>query len=439
MTKKYIADVLRKADFCKALQYFAGTAVIAFAFAVLLLVRTEEGFNAYMGCLIPFLAAFAVYYVYAALIRANMIMVFVVSYITVCSLSLMSVIAPSSLSKHIFAMYAAIAIYAVIKVLVTKVRRKKLLLWLVIIMNALIYAVLMLQPPSEDLDYTRAWLVIGGMTFQLTELIKILAVCFLALLYTANLNNKQRLVFLDVFLCINIGGSVLIAEFGSLLALLIVLFAGVFVFENNKKIFLLFFLTLFGIALLGIAALLLLNSIFGTSEDNIIQYVINRLITRLTGSGDGYQIGQALKAISHGSAFGSFNMVEIPAHSNDFAFASLVQCLGACIAVTFLAAFVALAYLTYRCVSVDNKTGGFDGKASVVSVLFVTFQSAIIILVNLGLFPITGINCFFLSSGGASQIVSYTLAVFAFCGSGRISEYISERKEDFLNEAVRKV
>ena len=83
------------------------------------------------------------------------------------------------------------------------------------------------------------------MTFQLTELIKILAVCFLALLYTANLSNKQRLVFLDVFLCINIGGSILIAEFGSLLALLIVLFSGVFVFENNKKVLLFFFLTLF--------------------------------------------------------------------------------------------------------------------------------------------------------------------------------------------------
>ena len=92
MTKKYIADVLRKADFCKALQYFAGTVAIASAFAVLLLVRTEEGFNAYMGCLIPFLVAFAVYYLYAALIRANMIMVFAVSYITVCSLTLMSVI-----------------------------------------------------------------------------------------------------------------------------------------------------------------------------------------------------------------------------------------------------------------------------------------------------------------------------------------------------------
>ncbi len=225
MTKKYIADVLRKADFCKTLQYFAGTVAIASAFAVLLLVRTEEGFNAYMGCLIPFLVAFAVYYLYAALIRANMIMVFAVSYITVCSLTLMSVIAPSSLSKYI------IAIYAVIKLIVTKVRRKKLLLWLVIAMNVLIYAVLLIQPPSEELDYTRAWLVIGGMTFQLTELIKILAVCFLALLYTANLSNKQRLVFLDVFLCINIGGSILIAEFGSLLALLIVLFSGVFVFN----------------------------------------------------------------------------------------------------------------------------------------------------------------------------------------------------------------
>lgn len=438
MTKKYIADVLRKADFLKALQYFSGTAIIAAAFAVLLLVRTEEGFNAYMGCLIPFLAAFAIYYMYAALIRANMIMVFVVSYITVCSLSLMSVIAPSSLSKHIFAMYAAIAIYAVVKTVVTKVRRKKLLLWLVIIMNALIYAVLMLQPPSEELDYTRAWLVIGGMTFQLTELIKILAVFFLALLHTANLNNKQRLVLLDVFLCINIGGSVLIAEFGSLLALLIVMFLGVFIFENNKKVFLFFFLTLFVIALAGIAVLFLLNSNSGTTGESVIQYVINRLITRFSG-GDGYQIGQAMKAVSNGSAFGSFDMVEIPAHSNDFAFASLVQCLGACIAVTFLIAFVALAYLTYRCVSVDNKTGGFDGKASVVSVLFITLQSAIIILVNLNLFPITGINCFFLSSGGASQIVSYTMAVFAFCGSGKISEYMSERREDFLNEAVRKV
>lgn len=438
MTKKYIADVLRKADFCKALQYFVGTVAIASAFAVLLLVRIEEGFNAYMGCLIPFLAAFAVYYLYAALIRGNMIMVFAVSYITVCSLTLMSVIAPSSLSKHIFAMYAAIAIYAVIKLIVTKVRRKKLLLWLVIAMNVLIYAVLLIQPPSEELDYTRAWLVIGGMTFQLTELIKILAVCFLALLYTANLSNKQRFVFLDVFLCINIGGSILIAEFGSLLALLIVLFSGVFVFENNKKVLLFFFLTLFFIALAGIVVLLLLNSNRGTTGESVIQYVVNRLITRFTG-GDGYQIGQAMKAISHGSAFGNFDMVEIPAHSNDFAFASLVQCLGACIAVTFLIAFVALAYLTYRCVPVDNKTGDFDGKASVVSVLFITLQSAIIILVNLGLFPITGINCFFLSSGGASQLVSFTLAVFAFCGSGRISEYISERKEDFSNEAVRKV
>ena len=438
MTKKYIAHVLRKADFCKALQYFAGTVAIASAFAVLLLVRTEEGFNAYMGCLIPFLVAFAVYYLYAALIRANMIMVFAVSYITVCSLTLMSVIAPSSLSKYIFAMYAAIAIYAVIKLIVTKVRRKKLLLWLVIAMNVLIYAVLLIQPPSEELDYTRAWLVIGGMTFQLTELIKILAVCFLALLYTANLSNKQRLVFLDVFLCINIGGSFLIAEFGSLLALLIVLFSGVFVFENNKKVLLFFFLTLFLIALAGIVVLLLLNSNSGTTGESVIQYVVNRLITRFTG-GDGYQIGQAMKAISHGSAFGNFDMVDIPAHSNDFAFASLVQCLGACIAVSFLIAFVALAYLTYRCVPVDNTTGDFDGKASVVSVLFITFQSAIIILVNLGLFPITGINCFFLSSGGASQLVSFTLAVFAFCGSGRISEYISERKEDFSNEAVRKV
>lgn len=438
MTKKYIAEVLKKADFCKAVQYFFSTAIIASAFAVLLLVRTVEGFNAYMSCLIPFLVAFAIYYVYAALIKANMIMVFTVSYIAVCSLSLMSVIAPSSLSNHILSMYVAIAIYAVIKMAVTKVRHKKLLPWLVIAMNALIYAVLMLQSPSEDLDYTRAWLVIGGMAFQLTELIKILAVCFLALLYTTNLSNKLRIVLLYAFLGINIGGSILIAEFGSLLALLIVLFSGVFIFENNRKILLSFFLSLFGIALVG-AVVLLLNNNSGMTEDNAIQKVINRLVTRLTGNDDGYQIGQAMKAISHGSVFGSFDMVRIPAHSNDFAFASLVQCMGACIAVTFLVAFVALAYLTYRCVYVNNGIDGFDTKASVMSVLFITLQSAIIILVNLNLFPITGINCFFLSSGGASQLVSYTLAVFAFCGSGKIGEYISERKEDFSNEAVRKV
>lgn len=435
MTKKYIADVLKKADFLKALQYFSGTAIIAAAFAVLLLVRTEDGFNAYMGCLIPFLVAFAVYYVYAALIRANMIIVFVIGYISVCSLSLMSVIAPSSLSKHIFAMYAAMAIYAVIKPVVTKVKRKKLLLWFIIILNILTYAVLMLQPPSEELDYTRAWLVVGGMAFQLTELIKILAVCFVALLYNIKTNNKDKLLFLYVFLGVNVGGSILIAEFGSLLALLIVLLVGVFVFEDNKKLLVIFFATLFVLALLGITAILLLNGRTGTAEESIIQYVIDRLITRFTG-GDGYQIGQAMKAISHGSAFGSFDMVEIPAHSNDFAFASLVQCMGAFIAVTFLIAFVALAYFTYRSVSED--ICGFDRKASVMAVLFITLQSAIIILVNLELFPITGINCFFLSSGGASQLVSYTLAVFAFCGSSEINGIILKRKESLSNEAVRK-
>lgn len=438
MLNDYITKALKEADFRKALQYFICTIIIASAFAVLLIARAGDSFDTYLSKIIPFLIAYGIFYAYVTLIKGSLTIVFVTSYISICAISLMSIIAPASVSKHISGMYIAMIIYAIIKLFMDKFCDKKWILWLMLVANALIYGVLMLQPPSEDLDYTRAWLVVGGFSFQLTELIKIIAVCYLAVLYTAEVKNKQRMFFLYLFLGINGLGSLGVLEFGSLLVLIMILAAGTFILEDKKKNLLIFWASIVALFLIGLLLMFLLNGRTGPPDESLIQHAINRLFGRFS-SEDRYQINQALKAMSCGSAFGSFKTINIPEHSNDFAFASMVLCMGSFIAITFLCAFIAFIYIAFRRIPVNDEIKGFDKKVAVIAVLFIALQSALIIFINLDVLPITGVNCFFLSSGGASQIISYTMAIFVFSATGKNYNLMTKRKESISNEAVRKI
>lgn len=255
---------------------------------------------------------------------------------------------------------------------------------------------------------TTGWFVIGGISVQPVEFVKLLFVIFMARFFSdkaLEMDQWKNIAVSAAFTGGMVGLVMLQPDLGSAL-IFIALWLGLLLMQKIKwHKLLIIFLALFLIA--GSAWAFFL-------EDYQKQRVMTFIDPSQDPLGTGYNVTQSIIAVGSGRLLGrglglgpQSQLEFLPESEADFIFAVIAEELGFLGAVFILILFAFLFYRIWRIIR-----GASDDFAVMLgSGIFIIFlaQTLINIGMNLGLMPVTGLPLPFVSAGGSSLIVSLSL------------------------------
>lgn len=267
------------------------------------------------------------------------------------------------------------------------------------------------------LNHAARWIQIGPISFQPSELAKISVVLYLArILETRKFNTFKEyciwiLIPLGVICILSLIGSVSATLIIGITSFMILLCAGI----NWKYI-----AYTVGIVVVAISLVFLIHKAFGTfSRLDTFTARIERFFApedlesmtaaqRQEYKEKNFQSEQAREAIQLGGLTGrgpgnSLKKDTLPHPYSDFIFALIVEELG-----LLGGTFVILLYLWFfsRCISIARSCTKMYSTVVVLGLGFlITLQAFIHILVNVGIFPVTGQTLPMVSLGGTSLLI----------------------------------
>ena len=284
---------------------------------------------------------------------------------------------------------------------------------------------------GKSVKGARNWIVIGNdlLSFQPSELIKILYIFTLACFFTNEYIEGDRLIqrlygakngrqlLLAGVTYLNLGFLVLQKEWGLASLFFIIYFCLSYVYGSNP---------LFLLANLALASV-------GALGGYLTMYHIKvRVATWLHPfedvAGKGYQITQSLFAIGSGgfagSGFGAGSPYFIPEVHSDFIFAAICEEMGILGGIGVIMLYFMFIYRGFKiALSVQNP---FHKVMALGITVMYGFQTFIIVGGVIKFIPLTGITLPFISYGGSSLLTS-------FIALG-ILQAISSRKGDLSDD-----
>jgi cell division protein FtsW (lipid II flippase) len=133
-----------------------------------------------------------------------------------------------------------------------------------------------------------------------------------------------------------------------------------------------------------------------------------------TAQSTGYQIIQALYALSSGGVFGSGLgrgvPTVIPAVHTDFIFTAIGEELGLAGTLGIVIAYALLVFRGFHiALAIPGRFRGFEQLVAIGLTTILAIQMIIIIGGNLRLIPLTGITLPFISYGGSSVLMNFVI------------------------------
>lgn len=275
---------------------------------------------------------------------------------------------------------------------------------------------------------SRNWIVVGSLSVQPGELIRIFYVLVLAAVFTAPLpkkikdnpnvhQNGARLLAATAVTIINVGFLLLQREWGIMLLFFMTYFCFLYVYSASK-----------GYLLINVAAAFIVGYVGVTKMSHIQTRVEIWQNPFADASGKGYQIIQSLFAIGEGGfagrGIGGGSVYFIPEVHSDFIFSAICEEMGVLGGLAIVMLYFVLAYRGFKialsCANKYNKAVAF-GLSFILG-----FQTFIIIGGVTKMIPLTGITLPFISYGGSSM-----LTTFAAYG---ILQAISATKKEVTDE-----
>ncbi len=274
-------------------------------------------------------------------------------------------------------------------------------LWMIYVLvgTALFIMTLVL---GDTVNGSRNWISVGPLSFQPSEIIKILYIMFLACKYSGSFNKP----FLKVSPTLMTGAVtylyilflVLQRDWGTILVVFLIFIFMIYVYEEEKWFLWANVLASVVVGFLGYVFLYHIKVRVGVWLDPW-EDVANK----------GYQIAQSLFAISSGGYFGrgigNGSPDYIPEVHTDFIFSAICEEMG-----VFGGAAIIILYflLAYRCFKITLNTQNSYNKAVGIGLtLMFSLQTFIIIGGVIKFIPLTGITLPFVSYGGTSIVVSF--------------------------------
>ncbi len=289
--------------------------------------------------------------------------------------------------------------------IINKINIKRLLYYskyLYILSIILLILVLFL---GNNINGSKCWLNIFGISFQPSELCKL---SLLLYLIDIKNNSKKNYLFVIKSIIITFIPSILTylePDTGSIINYLIILFTILILSKLNKW----WYISFISISIILLSSFIIiyiyykdiLLKIIGSS----LFYRIDRIINFINGNS--YQLENALTVVG-ASSFINFNinkiMLYIPEAPTDFIFAFSIGNFG------LLSAFLIL--ISYYIIDIylinDINKYDTDYKMFILSFFIIfLFHQIYNIFMNIGLLPIMGIPLPFLSYGGTNIIINY--------------------------------
>lgn len=265
---------------------------------------------------------------------------------------------------------------------------------------------------GKVINGSKNWIIIGGQSFQPSELIKIFFVLFLASqthfvkdsikinLTKFNLGEKvvSRTYVIMAAVYVMMGFLVLQKDWGTILELFLVYSIMTYVFEKNYHIVLLnTFLAVFGAV----------GGYFMTSHIKVrVEIWLNPWADP---TGKGFQVAQSLYAMAAGKFFGTGigngNIESIPFVESDFIFAAIFEELGMFGACSVVMLFLILVYRGIK-ISLSIKDS-FQKRVILGITAMIAVQTFIIVGGVTKMIPLTGVTLPFISYGGSSLTTSF--------------------------------
>lgn len=260
---------------------------------------------------------------------------------------------------------------------------------------------------GSTINGSRSWLIIGGMSFQPSELAKFAVVVGMALVVAERSEGRwrDRVGTVDVLLMLLVAGipAVLILaqpDLGTMLVLTATVF-GVVAASGAHRAW------LAALAGSGIAV-----AAFAVASGFLEDYQIDRFLAftnpDLDPRGAGYNVEQARIAVGNGGLFGQglFGGSQtqsgfVPEQHTDFVFTVAGEELGL---VGALLIVVLLGIVLWRALRIASRTDDVFGRIAAAGIAcWFGFQAFQNIGMCLGIMPVTGVPLPFVSYGGSSM------------------------------------
>jgi cell division protein FtsW len=256
---------------------------------------------------------------------------------------------------------------------------------------------------SRPVNGTRRWFAVAGFGIQPSELAKLAAVLFAALILERRMHRINDVTYSLPPIGLVLGGLVALIllepDFGTAVSLLAVV--GVMVFAAGLS-----YRYVIGAGVVTLAGLVVV----------LIQapYRVKRILTFLDPWSDplghGFQIIQSLIAVGTGGVFGKGLMEGkqklffLPEPHTDFIYAVIAEELGLIGALVILACFAVIAWRGLRTsVRAPDSFGAFLALGIT---MMLVLQAFVNISVVLGLMPTKGIPLPLVSAGGSSLLIN---------------------------------
>ncbi|WP_444901091.1 putative lipid II flippase FtsW [Microbulbifer sp. SSSA007] len=310
------------------------------------------------------------------------------------------------LKRHL----AFLAIGAVVALVVSQIPLAiwSRLSWPLLLFSCLLLIVVLVPGIGREVNGSRRWLVLAGITIQPAEVAKFCMLVFFASFLTRR--NKQLHHWSSFMVPVVILGTVALLlllqpDFGSVVVLSGTVLAMVFLGGARlPHTFLLVAAAACGLALMALTS----------------PYRLQRLLTFLDPWGDqfasGYQLTQSLIAFGRGEWFGVGlgNSVQklfyLPEAHTDFIFAILAEEWGMVGGLVVVGLFVALTYSLLRLVRTAlTQQKFFAALLAFGMAVQLAGQAFVNMGVASGLLPTKGLTLPFVSSGGSSLIICCAL------------------------------
>ncbi len=276
---------------------------------------------------------------------------------------------------------------------------KKYISYIYIIFNALLLYLLLF---GKAINGSKAWISLPFISFQPSEFMKIILIIYLS--FIASKYSKYKLKCFLITLIPSIL-TFLEPDTGNVLFYFVILFSVILIREDNWKKYIKYAIG-GSVLLVGILAMCF---IFKDYFVNFFGYSMFYRLERIFSLFDNtsYQLNRALIGMGNGYLFGSDTIISIPYETTDFAFSYLVSNVGYFVSIGFLIFNMSFDY--YLINGLKNMVG-VDRLILLSFIVMKLVQTSIHILMNVGLFPITGITLPFISYGGSS-LISYFIII----------------------------
>ena len=353
-----------------------------------------QGFGGIMAC------QWVLFIFYAVIRRSAFEVETVAFFLCTMGMAALASIKPAETSKQLFAMVLGILVFLIVGWSMRDLERAKKFRYLAVVLGIgfLVFTLLF----GKETYGAKAWVVIGGMTLQPSELSK---VCFVYAGASAmdRLMNKRNLFFFILYSILICGCLALMNDFGTALIFFVAFLVIAYMRSGS-------------VGTVGLACTAL--GFAGVIAVKIAPHALRRFTVWRHIWEDPYGLGfqqtRAIMCIASGGLLGIGAgrglLKNVFAADSDIVFASISEEWGLIMASMLVLSVVALALFSLRSASMARSSFYTIGAVTASAVMLT--QVILNCLGTVDVLPLTGVTFPFLSNGGSSMIGAWGLLAF---------------------------